>query len=59
MKSNKKEMESMRRTLQETQLSMITAEHRAEEAESALARQSKMTKLDKESKLIIMKPSLW
>ena len=59
MKSNKKEMESMRRTLQETQLSMITAEHRAEEAEGALARQSKMTKLDKESKLMIMKRSLW
>jgi hypothetical protein len=50
VRSNKKEMESMRRTLQETQLSMVTAEHRAEEAEGALARQSKMAKLDKESK---------
>ena len=50
VRSNKKEMENMRRTLQETQLSMVTAEHRAEEAEGSLARQNKMAKLDKDSK---------
>ena len=50
VRSNKKEMENMRRTLQETQLSMVTAEHRAEEAEGSLARQGKMAKLDKDSK---------
>ena len=50
MRSTRRETENLRRNLQETQALLVAAEHRAEEAESSLARQSKMTKLDLDSK---------
>lgn len=54
MRSTRRETENLRRTLQETQALLVAAEHRAEEAESSLARQSKMTKLDLDSKLLTL-----
>jgi hypothetical protein len=50
IRSTKRETENLRRTLQETQALLVAAEHRAEEAEGSLARQSKMTKLDLDSR---------